>query len=119
MQQFVNLSWRDPRIQYHNLHADSTRNSLLEAEKADIWIPAVTFLNTGAQEQSCQRTFREVSQCPEKATCRINHLKLREGFVDSSTQELSKRDNMSLVTVTREGGYQVSCDWSGFVIAGL
>ena len=57
VQQFVNLSWRDPRIQYHNLQEDRTRNSLLEAEKADIWIPTVTFLNTGAQEQSCQRSF--------------------------------------------------------------
>ena len=49
VQQFVNLSWRDPRIQFHNLKLEDYQNSLLEAEKQIIWIPTATFLNTADQ----------------------------------------------------------------------
>ena len=51
-QQFVNLSWKDPRIQFHNLKNQEYQNSLLESEKQMIWIPKVTFLNTAKQVQS-------------------------------------------------------------------
>ena len=49
VQQFVNLSWRDPRISFHNLKGLTYKNSLLESEKQAIWIPSVTFLNTADQ----------------------------------------------------------------------
>ena len=51
-QQFVNLSWKDPRIQFHNLKQENFQNSLLESEKDIIWVPTVTFLNTARQERS-------------------------------------------------------------------
>ena len=51
-QQFVNLSWKDPRIQFHNLKREDHQNSLLESEKGMIWVPTVTFLNTARQERS-------------------------------------------------------------------
>ena len=51
-QQFVNLSWKDPRIQFHNLKQENFQNSLLESEKGMIWVPTVTFLNTARQERS-------------------------------------------------------------------
>ena len=51
-QQFVNLSWKDPRIQFHNLKLEDYQNSLLESEKGMIWVPTVTFLNTARQERS-------------------------------------------------------------------
>ena len=51
-QQFVNLSWKDPRIQFHNLKLEDHQNSLLESEKGMIWVPTVTFLNTARQERS-------------------------------------------------------------------
>ena len=51
-QQFVNLSWKDPRIQFHNLKKEDYQNSLLESEKGMIWVPTVTFLNTAGQERS-------------------------------------------------------------------
>ena len=51
-QQFVNLSWKDPRIQFHNLKPEDYQNSLLESEKGMIWVPTVTFLNTASQERS-------------------------------------------------------------------
>ena len=49
IQQFLNLSWRDPRIQFHNLKNRDYQNFLLESEKQTIWIPTVTFLNTADQ----------------------------------------------------------------------
>ena len=52
VQQFVNLSWKDPRITFHNLKTYDYQNSLLESEKQTIWIPTVTFLNTADQDQS-------------------------------------------------------------------
>ena len=45
----MNLSWKDPRIQFHNLKNQEYQNSLLESEKQMIWIPKVTFLNTAKQ----------------------------------------------------------------------
>ena len=50
-QQFVNLSWKDPRIQFHDLKNQEYQNSLLESEKQMIWIPKITFLNTAKQVQ--------------------------------------------------------------------
>ena len=52
-QQFVNLTWRDPRILFHNLKEVNYHNLLLESEKHMIWIPTVTFLNTADQVKSC------------------------------------------------------------------
>ena len=49
VQQFVNLSWLDPRITFHNLKHKDYQNSLLESEKQMIWIPTITFLNTADQ----------------------------------------------------------------------
>ena len=54
-QQFVNLSWNDPRIKFHNLKREDHQNSLLESEKGMIWVPTVTFLNTASQERSQRR----------------------------------------------------------------
>ena len=48
----MNLSWKDPRIQFHNLKQENFQNSLLESEKDIIWVPTVTFLNTARQERS-------------------------------------------------------------------
>lgn len=53
-QQYVNLQWKDPRIDFHNLKLKDTgiQNSLVEAERAMIWIPRVKFLNTPDQKYS-------------------------------------------------------------------
>ena len=53
-QQYVNLHWKDPRIDFHNLKLKDTgiQNSLVEAERAMIWIPRVKFLNTPDQRYS-------------------------------------------------------------------
>ena len=53
-QQYVYLHWKDPRIEFHNLKLEDTgiQNSLVEAERAMIWIPRVKFLNTPDQKYS-------------------------------------------------------------------
>lgn len=57
VQQFVNLSWLDPRIAFHNLKYKYYQNSLLESEKQMIWIPTVTFLNTADQVMKLMKTL--------------------------------------------------------------
>merc|ERR1719397_2296512 len=51
-QQSIGLEWRDPRLQLYNLRPSTDSNTLLEAEKNQIWIPSVTFVNTATQERS-------------------------------------------------------------------
>ena len=63
VQQFVNLSWKDPRITFHNLKTYDYQNSLLESEKQTIWIPTVTFLNTADQVN----IYKRMLMCKEQA----------------------------------------------------
>ena len=51
-QQEIEIEWRDPRVKFHNLLSFQFQNSLSEAEKDDLWIPALTFRNTAKQERS-------------------------------------------------------------------
>ena len=74
-QQSIGLEWRDPRLQvnilkivisylhiiqkpetfvkfnsqFYNLRPLTDSNTLLEAEKNQIWIPSLTFVNTATQ----------------------------------------------------------------------
>jgi hypothetical protein len=51
-QQSVALQWRDPRLRLQNLQEDTWQNSLLGEERAAVWTPVVTFLNTARQDRS-------------------------------------------------------------------
>ena len=39
-------SWRDSRIQYHNIKQDQELNTLTFSEKKSIWVPTILFSNT-------------------------------------------------------------------------
>ena len=74
-QQSIGLEWRDPRLQVnmsillknflklrfdlqlYNLRPSTDSNTLLEAEKNQIWIPSVTFVNTATQVVLFQQMF--------------------------------------------------------------
>ena len=71
IQQSIGLKWRDPRLLFHNLRPLADQNTLTKAEKNEIWVPTVTFVNTAQQERS-------------------------------------RRDNSSLVIVSRDGGFSRS-----------
>ena len=45
-QMALTLSWKDSRLEFHNLNSDTTMNSLTTEEKNEIWIPTVIFDNT-------------------------------------------------------------------------
>ena len=42
----LELSWKDPRLEFHNLNSDENRNSLTLDEKQKIWMPSLIFSNT-------------------------------------------------------------------------
>ena len=43
------LKSRQGKFQLHNLRPLSAENTLMEAEKNDIWIPSITFENTATK----------------------------------------------------------------------
>ena len=51
-QQEIEIEWRDPRVKFHNLLSFQFQNSLSEAEKDDLWVPTLTFINTANQKRS-------------------------------------------------------------------
>ena len=85
-QSVTKRSYRDAsasknQLQLYNLRPLTHQNTLLEAEKDQIWIPSVTFTNTATQ-----------------VVISVKQSQVRTMLM----QERSLRDNSSLVTVARK-----------------
>ena len=52
VQFWLKMSWMDKRLTFFNLKEQQTSNSLTEAEKGQIWVPVLTFLNTEKQDST-------------------------------------------------------------------
>ena len=42
----LTMNWRDPRIVFKDLKADTNLNLMSFAEQSDVWVPSVIFVNT-------------------------------------------------------------------------
>ena len=64
IQFWIQMTWLDKRLTFFNLKKQQTSNSLTEAEKSQIWIPVLTFLNTEQQDSTVldERTMIQIAR---------------------------------------------------------
>ncbi len=43
------ISYKDPRLEFHDLNIDTSKNQMTTEEKMKIWVPSLIFTNTAGR----------------------------------------------------------------------